>query len=414
MADGSLLHEDGSRDASRAPDRPRKRQRLSGVMIGNFPPRVCGIATFTRDLLQGLASASPETRWKVVAMDDHAHDGDDPYDFPAQVTHVLPQDHPDGYIKLADDLNRSGADFVLVQHEFGIFGGSAGSHLLLLLRRLRMPVIVTLHTVLEKPDPEQRRVMDEILINASAIIVMAHKGAAILQQTYEADPDRIHVIPHGAPSRPLLPTAGFKERFGLSGRKTISTFGLLSPNKGIETIIEALPDIVRRHPEIVYVVAGATHPHLVAREGECYREGLIARAGELGVRDNLQFINRYLSDDDVVDILQATDVYVTPYLTETQITSGTLSYAIALGRPIVSTPYWHAAEALADGAGVLCPFGDSARFAEEINRLFTDDRLRARLSARALKAGIPSRWLNVGQTYMSIARAVSAEHIAAA
>jgi glycosyltransferase involved in cell wall biosynthesis len=285
---------------------------------------------------------------------------------------------------------------------------------MLLLRRLRMPVMVTLHTVLEKPDPDQRRVMDEILLNASAVIVMAHRGAAILQEAYGADPDRIHVIPHGAPSRPVLPTAPFKDRFGLAGRKTISTFGLLSPNKGIETIIEALPEIVQRHPDIVYVVAGATHPHLVAREGERYRDQLAARAEALGVRDNLRFLNRYLSDEDVVDILQATDVYVTPYLTETQITSGTLSYAIALGRPIVSTPYWHAAEALAEGVGILCPFGDSARFAEAISRLFTDDRLRAELSARALKAGIPSRWLNVGQTYMSIAGAVSAEHVAAA
>jgi glycosyltransferase involved in cell wall biosynthesis len=286
--------------------------------------------------------------------------------------------------------------------------------LLLLLRRLRMPVIVTLHTVLQKPNDDQRRVMDEILLNAAAVVVMAHKGAEILRDVYGADAERVHVIPHGAPSRPIIPTRDFKKKLGLTGRKTISTFGLLSPNKGIETIIDALPEIATQHPDTVYLVAGATHPHLLAREGERNREQLIERAAQLGVTKNLRFMNRYLSDEDVIEILQATDVYVTPYLTEAQITSGTLSYAIALGRPVVSTPYWHAAEALGDGVGVLCPFGDSACFAKEIIALLNDDARRSLMSERAWRAGAASRWLNVGRAYMAIARTEGAESLTAA
>jgi glycosyltransferase involved in cell wall biosynthesis len=374
------------------------------AMIGNFPPRVCGIATFTRDLLEGLTQASPETKWTVVAMSDRPEG----YAFPDVVQHAIAQSDADQFVRAADAINRSGAEIAFVQHEFGIFGGPAGAHLLPLLRRLRMPVVVTLHTVLEHPDRDQRRVTDEILRNAAAVIVMARKGAELLERVYGAEPEKIHVIPHGAPARPLLPAASFKTKLGLADRKTITTFGLLSPNKGLETVIEGLPQIAERHPNVLYLIAGATHPNLLAREGERYREHLICLAERLGVTRNVQFINRYLDDDDLIELLQATDIYVTPYLTETQITSGTLSYAIALGRPIVSSPYWHAAEALGDGIGVLCDFLDSSCFARAIADLLSDDARREAMARRTWQAGVASRWSNVGKTYMSIAAATVA------
>jgi glycosyltransferase involved in cell wall biosynthesis len=379
---------------------PRK-----AAMIGNFPPRVCGIATFTRDLLAGLSQASPRTEWVVVAMNDRP----ETYPFPDLVRHVVAHDAPDQYVLAAEEINRSGAEIAFVQHEFGIFGGPAGDYLLMLLRRLRMPAVVTMHTVLERPDLDQRRVTDEILQNAAAVIVMAEKGAELLENVYGADRDSIHVIPHGAPARPFLPTRPFKERHGVLGRKTITTFGLLSPNKGLETAIEALPHIAEHHPEVLYIIVGATHPNLLAQEGERYREHLVAMVGRLGVSGNVQFINRYVDDDELIDLLLATDIYVTPYLTEAQITSGTLSYALALGRPIVSTPYWHAVEALADDLGVLCGFRDSACFAREIAQLLEDERRRDALARRTWQAGIRSRWRNVGQAYLDVADSIVLE-----
>ena len=369
------------------------------AILGNFPPRVCGIATFTRDLLAGLSQASTETDWVVVAMNDRT----EAYDYPDQVRHVVAQDDANQFITTAEAINRSGAEIAFVQHEFGIFGGPAGEHLLLLLRRLRMPVVVTMHTVLEHPDPDQRRVTDEILANAAAVLVMAEKGAVLLERVYGGRCEMIHVIPHGAPSRPFRPTRPFKARLGFTDRKTLTTFGLLSPNKGLETVIEALPHIAGRHPDVLYLIAGATHPHLLQREGERYREYLVGLVDRLRVSQNVQFINRFVDDDELIALLQATDVYVTPYLTETQITSGTLSYAIALGRPIVSTPYWHAAEALADNLGVLCGFRDGLCFAREIESLLGDDVRREAMSRRTWEAGIRSRWSNVGKAYMDIA-----------
>jgi glycosyltransferase involved in cell wall biosynthesis len=381
---------------------PQRAALRHAAMIGNFPPRLCGIATFTRDMLDGLGSASPGTKWDVVALDD----GRGPYQFPERVTRTIAQQDADAYLQTADALNREGVEAVFIQHEFGIYGGAAGQHLLLLMRRLRMPIFVTLHTVLENPDADQRRVMDEILKLASGVGVMAEKGADILARVHHVGPSKVHVIPHGAPDRPFAATDTFKARFGLEGARTIMTFGLLSPNKGIETIIRALPRILERSPDAVYVVAGATHPHLIAHEGERYREGLVELARSLGVEDHVRFINKFLDQEELVDLLQATDVYATPYLTETQITSGTLSYAIAVGKPIVSTPYWHAVEALADGVGVVVPFGDVESFARELGEILSNDLKRETMARRAYRAGAPSRWINVGRSYLEIVQAV--------
>ena len=374
------------------------------VLIGNFTPRVCGIATFTRDLLGGLSGANDAVQWDVVAMNDREPGF---YAFGPEVRYVIQQETAADYLRTADAINRSNAEAVFVQHEFGIFGGPAGEHVLLLLRRIRAPVIVTLHTVLASPNDDQRRVLEEIIGLSAAVVVMAATGARLLAEVYNAPSDRIRVIPHGAPTRPRLPTASFKKRLGLERRQTLLTFGLLSPNKGIETIIRAMPEILRRAPDALYLVAGATHPNLVRERGEEYREGLMRLAAELGVEQSIQFIDKYLSDEELVDLLQASDVYVTPYLTEAQITSGTLSYAIALGRPIVSTPYWHASEALADGVGVLCPFGDTSCFARTIGDLLVDDARRADLAQRAWRYGLSSRWPNVGAAYLRLAGLLS-------
>ncbi|MFT4074530.1 MAG: glycosyltransferase family 4 protein [Asticcacaulis sp.] len=366
------------------------------AIIGNFPPRQCGLATFTRDMYACLARALPDAEWDVIAMNDPGA----AYDYPLEVTQQIPQDDVTAYRRLADTLNADGTQVLFVQHEFGIYGGPSGAHLIACLERLHFPIVTTLHTILETPNDEQRRVMQALIRLSSTLITMAQKGADILQRVYGVKPEQISIVPHGAPSRPLRNTADFKSHLHLSGKKTLTTFGLLSPNKGIETVIAALPEIRQTCPDVVYLVIGATHPHLVRHEGEKYRESLKTMARDLGVEDNVRFINRFVNDNDLIDILQATDVYVTPYLTETQITSGTLSYALALGRPTVSTPYWHAAEALADGVGILCDFHDTQAFAEAISGLLASDKVRADMSMRAYMAAQPSRWSSVAQAYV--------------
>jgi len=375
-------------------------QNLTHVaVVGNFPPRQCGLATFTRDIHACLHEALPEAQIDVVAMNDKGGD----YDYPAAVTHRLAQEDGDAYHRLAEDLNRRGVQAVFVQHEFGIYGGEAGAHLIRFMAHLDAPVITTLHTILETPNAAQNRVMRDLIRLSSRLIVMSHKGADILRHVYQVPSTQIHIIPHGAPSRPLADTAGFKAALGFEGRMILTTFGLLSPNKGIETLIEALPDIVRNTPDMLYLVVGATHPHLLAAEGETYRERLMDKARELGVEANIRFINRFVDDACLIDILQATDVYVTPYLTETQITSGTLSYALALGCPVVSTPYWHAAEALSGGVGVLCGFGDSRAFASAINDLLSHPEKRQTLSQKAYDYALPSRWPSVARALIDTA-----------
>lgn len=376
------------------------------AMIGNFPPRKCGIATFTRDSFESLRKALPGASWSLVAMEDAA--GGHTYQRP--VTHVIPQDELAAYERVADHLNRSDVQVAFVQHEFGIFGGDSGAHLLVLLRRLRMPIVTTLHTVLDDPSPQQKRVLDEIIRLSASVIVMTEMGADILERVHGAGPRKVHVIPHGAPERPFSSTEPFKAPLGLSGCNVMMTFGLLSPNKGIETIIRALPAILDRHPDTAYLIAGATHPHLVAREGEAYRESLVDLARSLGVAENLRFVNHYLGDDELVDLLQAADLYVTPYLTEAQITSGTLAYAIALGKPVISTPYWHAKEALADGVGVICPFNDTRAFTREIIGLLSDDARREAMARRAYRAGEPSRWRRVASETIGLATIARAQH----
>ncbi|MBL8552565.1 MAG: glycosyltransferase [Hyphomonadaceae bacterium] len=365
------------------------------ALVGTFPPRRCGIATFTRDLGVALAAGNPAACCEVVALSDTFG----VYDYPDAVAEEIAQDSLQAYVEAARRLRARGVDLVCVQHEFGIFGGAAGAHLLAFLDELRCPVVTTLHTVLEHPNPDQRRVMDRLIARSARLVVMSPKGRDILQRAFCAPPRKIAVIPHGAPDRAFTPAAHMKARCGLDGREVVLTSGLLSPNKGVETMIRALPRVVAARPNALYLLLGATHPHLLARDGESYRESLQALAASLGVADNVRFVNAYVGVDELVDYLIAADVYVTPYLSEAQITSGTLAYALALGKPIVSTPYWHAEELLRDGVGVLTPFSDAAALGEAVVALLDDHGAREALGRRAYAKGRRTVWSAVGDAY---------------
>jgi glycosyltransferase involved in cell wall biosynthesis len=372
--------------ASRAPELPIKIEHLT--LIGNFLPRKCGIATYTTDTYNALKQRFPDLKVDVYAMDDHA----DRYVYPPEVTGSIPQQERSAYLDTARAIEASGSQAVWVQHEYGIYGGPAGEHLVALLDRVTMPVILTLHTVLEKPSADERRVMEALLRRASKVIVMAEKGREILKRVHGVSDKLIAMIPHGVPDRPFADTAVHKPRFGWQGRQVILTFGLLAPNKGIETMIEAMPAVVAAHPDALYVVLGNTHPNLVAHEGEAYRERLTAQAEARGVADHVRFIDAFCDHEELIDYLQAADIYATPYNNPAQITSGTLSYAVGVGKAVISTPYVHATEILADGHGVIVDFGDSAAFAREINVLLGDDMARDALSARAYALGRTMIW----------------------
>ncbi|MCK8458024.1 glycosyltransferase family 4 protein [Sphingomonas faeni] len=374
------------------------------ALIGNFLPRQCGLATFTTDVFTAMRARFPEIAVDVYAMDDHPGK----YDYPPEVTGTIPEHELSAYINTARKIEASGAQAIWLQHEYGIFGGPAGEHILALLDRTTLPVIVTLHTILEKPNADERRVLEGLLRRAARVVVMAERGRDILQRVYGANSRQIVMIPHGVPDRDLLDPALLKDKFGWQGRKVMLTFGLLAPNKGIETVINALPAVIAKHPDLLYVVLGATHPNLVAYEGEKYRDKLKALATEKGVAGNIAFVDAFLEHGELLDYLQAADVYVTPYTNPAQITSGTLSYAIGVGKPVISTPYVHATEILADGHGVLVPFGDVDAFAREIDALMSNDRDRNRLAERAYARGRTMIWPKLAEAMMAEIRAIVA------
>ena len=367
------------------------------ALIGNYLPRMCGLATFTTDCHVALRDRFPDVAVDVYAMDDHPGR----YAYPPAVTAAIAQDDPSAYVAAARQIEASGAQAIWVQHEYGIYGGTAGDYLLTLLDRTTLPVIVTLHTILEKPNADERRVMEALLRRAARVVVMAERGRDILRRVYGASPRQVAMIPHGVPDRALLDPATLKPRFGWAGRQVILTFGLLAPNKGIETMIEAMPAIAARHPNVLYTVLGSTHPNLVAHEGEAYRDRLKALAADLGVSNHVSFIDEFFHHDQLIDYIQAADIYATPYNNPAQITSGTLAYAIGVGKAVISTPYVHATEILADGHGVLVDFGDVVAFAREIDRLLTSDRDRNRLMQRAYERGRTMIWPRLAEAMMN-------------
>ena len=369
-------------------------QRIA--FLGDYLPRLCGIATFTHDLCESVAAAAPEADCFVGAVNDRAEG----YDYPQRVRFEFLEKDLDSYRRAADFLNFNNADILCVQHEFGIYGGPAGSHLLALLKEVRMPVVTTLHTILRNPNPSQRQVMLELAQRSDRLVVMAQKGAEILRDTYRVSDSKIDIIPHGIPDMPFVDSSFYKPQFGVEGRKVLFTFGLLGPGKGIEHVIEALPEIVRRHPNVVYLVLGATHPQLVAREGERYRLTLERLADDRGVKDHVIFYNRFVSSEDLREFIGATDIYLTPYLNEAQVTSGTLAYVFGAGKAVVSTPYWHAQELLANGRGSLVPFRDPAAIATAVNDLLSDPQKLEKIQFDAYAMGREMIWSATASRYL--------------
>lgn len=366
------------------------------AFIGNSLPRRCGIATFTTDLQQAVAASDPDLATSIMAMNDG-----DGYDYPSSVGFQIRDDRIEDYARAADFLNDGRFDVVSLQHEFGIFGGEAGAHVAGLLSRLTMPVVTTLHTVLSEPSPAQRDVMERIVDASSRVVVMAEKGRDMLRTIYRLPADKIEVIAHGIPDFAFIEPDEAKVRHGFAGRSVILTFGLLSPNKGIEVMIDAMPSILRRRSDAVYVILGATHPHLVREQGEAYRIGLQKRVHELGIEDHVVFLDQFVDRETLLGFISMCDVYVTPYLNEAQMTSGTLAYSFGLGKAVVSTPYWHAQELLADGRGVLVPFGDVVATGNEIAGLLTDADRRQAMRRRAYASSRSMTWEQTAKRYLA-------------
>ncbi len=367
------------------------------AFVGNYLPRECGIATFTTDLCTALAAEFGEGRLFAIPVNDP----DSSYEYPEQVRLELAQEDLATYEQAAEFLNFNGNDIVCLQHEYGIFGGAAGRYILALLRKLKMPLVTTLHTVLREPDANQRIVLEEIAQLSDRLVVMSELAAQLLREVYAVPSGKIDVIPHGVPDLPFMDPNYFKDKFGTEGKSVLLTFGLLSPNKGIENVIRALPAILARHPNVVYIVSGVTHPHIRRREGERYRESLQALAEQLGVSDHLILNNRFVSAEELVEHVGAADIYITPYRQEAQVVSGTLAIALGAGKAIVSTPYWHAKELLADKRGVLVPFEKPDAIAEAVIALLENDAERHAMRKRAYLYSRGTTWPKTAKAYMA-------------
>ena len=338
------------------------------AFLGNHLPRQCGIATFTSDICEAIATEFPHSQCIVGAVNDRI----DGYDYPARVRFEIDEKELNSYRRAADFLNINNVELVLVQHEYGIYGGPAGSHLLALLRDVHMPVVTTLHTVLRDPNTDQRALMKQLDQLSNRFIVMADRGKVFLEEIYGIVREKIDVIPHGIPDMPFIDPNFNKDQFGVEGKTVLLTFGLLSPNKGIEHVIEALPTILEQHSNVVYIILGATHPNVIAREGESYRLKLERLAEDRCVTRNVIFYDRFVTLEELKEFIGAADIYITPYLNESQITSGTLAYTFGAGKAVISTPYWHAKELLANDRGILVPFANPKAIAEAVNRFLSD------------------------------------------
>jgi glycosyltransferase involved in cell wall biosynthesis len=366
------------------------------AFVGNFLPRQCGIATFTTDLCAALAAEYGDGRLFAIPVNDlESH-----YEYPEQVRLELEQEDLRSYERAADFLNFNGNDLVCLQHEYGIYGGSAGRHILALLRKLKMPLVTTLHTVLREPDTNQRAVLEEIARLSDRLVVMSELAAKFLREIYAVPSGKIDIIPHGVPDLPFMDPNYFKDKFGTEGKSVLLTFGLLSPNKGIENVIQALPAILEKHPNVVYIVSGVTHPHIRRREGERYREELQALAERLGVSEHLILNNRFVSTEELVEHVGAADIYITPYLQEAQVVSGTLAIALGAGKAIISTPYWHAKELLAEKRGVIVPFAEPDAIAEAVIGLLENEAARHAMRKRAYLYSRETTWPKTARAYM--------------
>ena len=366
------------------------------AFVGDYVPRRCGIATFTADICEAIAEEFPKTKCIVGSVNDRKEG----YEYPSRVRFEIEEKEVDSYRRAAEFLKINNVEVLSVQHEFGIYGGPAGSHLLELLRGVRMPVVTTLHTVLQHPDSDQRMVMAELDKLSKRFIVMADRGRHLLETVYGIAPDKIDLIPHGVIDMPFIDSNFYKDEFGVEGKTVLLTFGLLSPNKGIEYVIGAMPAILEQHPDVVYMVLGATHPNLLASEGEKYRNKLESLVKELGIQDKVIFHNRFVALEQLKEFIGAADIYLTPYLNVAQITSGTLAYAFGAGKAIISTPYWHAQELLDGEKGILVPFADAAAIADGVNNILSEPTRMTAMRKRAWKQGRDMIWPVVARRYM--------------
>ena len=368
------------------------------AFISSSLPKQCGIATFTSDLINNLAlAAGSQFESKVFAMDS----GDD-LEYGEMVKFQVRKDIESDYTLAAEHINSADIDIVSLQHEFGLFGGKAGSHINILLDKLTKPVVTTLHTVLEKPSSDYFDSMVNVCDASAKLIVMNERGVEMLQSIYDVPKTKIKLIPHGIPDLPFTDNGHYKRKLGIAGRKTILTFGLLSENKGIEVMLKAMPKIVKAHPAVLYIVLGTTHPEVLRRHGPAYRLKLKKIVKDLGLQRNVVFHHRFVQDDELLQFLGAADIYVTPYLYKEQLTSGTLAFAVGTGKAVVSTPYWAAQELLADGRGRLVRFGDSQDIARSVVEIFDNDTIFHNMKKRAYEYGRSRIWPRVGQTYWDL------------
>lgn len=366
------------------------------AFIGNYIPRQCGIATFTTDLADAIAGNYPEITCFALAMNDI----ESGYDYLPRVRFELSEKDVISYHRAADYLNVNDVDVVSLQHEYGIFGGPAGSHILSLLREIRMPVVTTLHTILRDPDPTQYKVLQELAELSNRLVVMSQRGVGYLKKIYHIPEEKIDFIPHGIPDVPFVDPNFYKDHFGVEGKTVILTFGLLSPNKGIEYVIQALPEVVERYPDLVYIVLGTTHPNVLRNEGESYRKSLKDLTASLGLGGHVIFDERFVSQEELIEYIGAADIYITPYLNRQQITSGTLAYTVGAGKAVISTRYWYAEELLDEERGSLVPFGDSKAITEKILYLLENEAVRHGMRKRAYLYGRDMIWSKVAQHYI--------------
>lgn len=366
------------------------------AFVGDYLPRKCGIATFTHDMRQSVESQYPAIDCIVVPVDDI----EGGYDYPAEVRFEIQEQELASYRRAADFLNFANVDVVCLQHEFGIYGGAAGGHILAMMRDLRMPVVSTLHTVLQSPNDDQRRVMTRLCELSARVVVMSARSQNFLIEIYGVPADKIDLIPHGIPDTPFGDPNFFKDQFDVEGKFVALTFGLLSPNKGIDQVLQAMPEVIAKSPDFVYIILGATHPNLVREQGETYRLSLERLAQRLDIKKHVIFYNRFVELRELTDFIGAADVYITPYLNPAQAVSGTLAYAFGCGKAVISTPYWHAEELLADDRGILVPFGDSGAIARAIIELWQDEPRRHAMRKRAYLMGREMVWSHVAHLYM--------------
>jgi len=374
-------------------------KRINSVaVIGNYSPRQCGIATFTTDLVEALSTEVAGINCWAVAMNDTTEG----YAYPEKVRFEINQNRLNDYSVAAEYLNISHVDIVCVQHEYGIFGGPAGSHLLKLLGDLRMPVVTTLHTVLRDPAQEYREVMRRLCDLSDKLIVMSHKAVDFLKDIYDVPEEKIAFIHHGIPDTPFMDPNFYKDQFGVEGKKVLLTFGLLSPNKGIENVLQALPSVIKKHPDLAYIILGATHPHILKAHGDEYRISLHQLEHKLGISEHVIFQNRFVEMKELCEFLGTTDIYITPYLEEAQITSGTLAYAMGTGKAVISTPYWYATEMLAEGRGRIVPFKNPDAIAEQIIDLLDNETIRHTMRKKAYTFCREAIWKEVARSYLEV------------